>query len=75
MTEYQGRDKIYDTNSNPGPETNSCSEHLKRGLCFNCNEHGHLAKDCPKPQKTYSIHPSNKQAAAVELSEGNDFAC
>lgn len=33
-------------NSNPGPEmNNSRSEHLKKGLCFNCDEHGHLAKD------------------------------
>ncbi len=26
-------------------------EHLKKGLCFNCNERGHLSRDCPKPKK------------------------
>ncbi len=23
-------------------------EHLKKGLCFNCDKRGHLSKDCPK---------------------------
>ncbi len=26
-------------------------EHLKKGLCFNCDKRGHLSKDCPKPRK------------------------
>ncbi len=26
-------------------------EHLKKGLCFNCDERGHLSRDCPKPRK------------------------
>ncbi len=26
-------------------------EHLKKGLCFNCDERGHLSRDCPKPKK------------------------
>src|SRR4051794_23038903 len=23
----------------------------RQGLCFNCQERGHLAKDCPKPRR------------------------
>ncbi len=26
-------------------------EHLKKGLCFNCDERGYLSRDCPKPKK------------------------
>lgn len=27
-------------------------EHRKRGLCFYCHKHGHLARDCPDKKKT-----------------------
>ena len=27
-------------------------EYLKKGLCFNCKQPGHVSRDCPKPKNT-----------------------
>jgi Zinc knuckle len=27
------------------------NEMMRKGLCFNCEEQGHLSKDCPKKKK------------------------
>ncbi|KKA21648.1 Transposon-encoded protein with TYA [Rasamsonia emersonii CBS 393.64] len=48
------------------------SEHLRKGLCFNCNEPGHISRDCNKPKKDTKANPATKSVAAVELPSENE---
>ncbi|KAK9426831.1 hypothetical protein V1505DRAFT_153970, partial [Lipomyces doorenjongii] len=41
------------------------SEQQKKGLCYNCEEPGHISKDCPKPRRPRT--QLSTQIAAVEL--------
>ena len=34
-------------------------EYLKKGLCFNCGQPGHVSRDCPKPKKNTG-YPNNR---------------
>ena len=46
----------------------------KEGRCFNCNQQGHLSKNCPKPKKDKGKIPVKARIAETEESSAEEDA-
>ena len=55
---------MFNSNMHPGVHTFQTGQPQQSyGPCFNCNQMGHLARNCPMPQRSTrrSARPSNKK--------------
>ena len=52
-------------------------EFLRKGLCYNCQERGHIARECPKPHRKYSPNasqPSTSSTTTTTKRNGKELA-
>jgi len=64
-----------------GSETKSAApldkekqEMMKRGLCFNCGEHGHLNRDCPRRKKAAGLKAMESSVQEREMGQISELS-
>ena len=64
-----------------GSETKSAAplgkekqEMMKRGLCFNCGEHGHLNRDCPRRKKAVELKAMESSVQEREMEQISELS-
>jgi Zinc knuckle len=49
-------------------------EMMKRGLCFNCGEHGHLNRDCPRRKKAAELKAMESSVQEREMGQISELS-